>query len=69
MTYSLVSDEAFLDLAILQEKIGAALNCMLDNGEGRYVQTLAAIAGDYLSAMDDIIDAMQKTRVAPPPCN
>ena len=66
MFYSLVSDEAFLELGVLQEKIGAALNCISDDEEGRSAQTLALIAGDYLSAMDNVIEIMQKTRFTLP---
>jgi len=42
---------------------------MLDESRARHIQTLAGIAGDYLSAMRETIQAMQESRIAAPPCN
>ena len=63
MLYHLVSDDAFLDLSILQEKATAALRYIENETNSPRVQTLADIASDYISAMDNIIEAMQKSPV------
>ena len=67
MLYSLVSDDAFLELCILREKAEAALNCILDDSDCARMQTLAHVASDYLSAMDGKIEAMQESRLKLPP--
>ena len=71
MLYFLVSDDAFLDLCVLQEKAQAALKGITDSSDRRRIQTLADIAGDYLSAMGDTAQAMQENRIMIPssPCS
>lgn len=66
MLYSLVSEDAFVELFILQEKAEAALHCILGESKCQRAQTLADIASDYLSAMGEIAQAMQKNRIAVP---
>ena len=67
MVYSLVSDDAFLELSILQEKAVAALRYIENETNCQHVQTLADIASDYLSAMDNMIETMQANRLKIPP--
>ncbi|MDR2688023.1 MAG: hypothetical protein LBB75_09740 [Oscillospiraceae bacterium] len=59
MLYSLVSEDAFIELSILREKAAVAINCTMDELSPRD-QTLAYIASDYLSAMGKTIRDMQK---------
>ena len=67
MEYSLVSEDAFIELSILREKIAVAINCIIyDDGTGAHGQTLSYIAGDYLSEMRETIEAMQKNMVTAP---
>ena len=66
MVYSLVSADAFVELSILQEKAEAALHCILGESKCQRAQTLADIAGDYLSAMGETIQAMQGSKVTAP---
>jgi len=66
MIYSMVSDDTFLEFCILKEKAEAALGCIIGDLKCRHPQTLAEIAGDYLSAMDKMIDDMQENRIVAP---
>ena len=66
MLYCLVSDMAFLELGILLEKAGASLDCIREDSECQRAQTLAEIASDYLSAMNEMITVMQENRVPVP---
>jgi len=66
MTFSLVSADAFVELSILLEKAEAALHCIMDDSRCQRVQTLADIAGDYLSAMGEMTQAMQESRISAP---
>ena len=67
MVYSLVSADAFVELSILQEKAEAAIRCIRDDSKCQRAQTLADIAGDYLSAMGVTIQAMQASMITAPP--
>jgi len=67
MMYHLVSEEAFLDLSILRDKTEVVLGCILDDEACAHVQTLADIAGDYLSSMRKTMRAMQENRITAPP--
>ena len=67
MIYSLVSDDAFLELSILQEKTEAALRCIAGESKCQRAKTLAGIASDYVSAMGEMVGAMQESRLAIPP--
>jgi len=66
MIYSLVSDDAFLELFILQEKAEAALRCIRSDSKCQRAQTLADIAGDYITEMGEKAKAMQESRVTVP---
>jgi hypothetical protein len=66
MVYHLVSADAFAELGILEEKAEAALRCIKDDSKCQRAQTLADIANDYLSAMHEMIEAMQKSGCAIP---
>ena len=66
MLYSMVSDDAFLELAVLLEKAGAALYCIRDSSQCQRAQTLADIASDYIAAMDKTAQAMQESRIKAP---
>ena len=66
MAYNPVDDDALEELSCLREKAEVALGCVIENAEGRCAQTLAYIAGDYLSAMRETIEAMQKSEHAIP---
>ena len=63
MIFNLVTDDAFVELSILQEKAQAALGCIIDDANCAHIQTLADIASDYLFEMGDTIQAMQKSPV------
>ena len=65
MQYSLVSEDAFTELVILREKVAAVLDCIIDE-LNPHDQTLTYIASDYLSAMRETIQAMQKNMVTAP---
>ena len=67
MVYSLVSADAFVELSILQEKAEAAIRCIRDSSKCQRAQTLADIANDYLSAIGETVQAMQRSRVTAPP--
>ena len=58
-----ITDDALDELGILQEKIKAVLDCLIDDANARE-QTLAYIATDYLGEMRKMIQAMhmQETR-------
>ena len=66
MLYSLVSDDAFLELFILLEKAEAALRCIRDDSKCQRAQTLADIASDYIAAMGEATRAMQESRITVP---
>lgn len=67
MLYSLVSEDAFVELSVLWEKAAVALNCITyDDATCARGQTLSYIAGDYLSEMKETIKAMQENMVALP---
>ena len=55
------TDDAFDELSCLREKVEVALDCIIDNAEGKCVLTLTYIASDYLSAMGDMVRAMQES--------
>jgi len=66
MLYSLVSDMAFLELGVLLEKAGAALDCITEDVCCSRDKTLSCIASDYITAMGEKIQIMQESRVAAP---
>jgi len=66
MMFHLVTEEAFLELSVLREKAGEAIRCIIDDSTCRRAQTLADIASDYLSAMGETAEAMQKSIIVPP---
>jgi len=66
MLYCLVSDMAFLDLGVLLEKSGAALDCITEDINCSRDKTLSCIASDYIAEMGETIQAMQKNMVAAP---
>ncbi|MCL2300635.1 MAG: hypothetical protein FWC27_10885 [Firmicutes bacterium] len=67
MLYSLVSDDAFVELGILREKVAVVLNSIIyDDATGARGQTLGYIAGDYLSTMKETIQTMQENRFTVP---
>jgi len=66
MLHFLVSDDAFLDLFILLEKVGAVLGCITEDLNGSRDKTLACIASDYVTAMGDQATEMQKNLAAEP---
>jgi len=66
MLYSLVSDDAFLELFVLLEKAGAALDCITEDLNCQRDKTLSFIASDYIAEMGEAIQAMQKNMVADP---
>jgi len=61
MICHLVTEDAFIELSILQEKVEAALKCIRDDSKCQRAQTLAEIADDYLSAMGETMRAMQES--------
>ena len=67
MTFT-VTEDAFTDLSILRSKAEVALDCIVDksvdDSKCAQVQTLTYIASDYLSAMGEMIQAMQKSKIA-----
>jgi len=65
MIYSMVTDDAFTELSILREKASVALGCIRDDAKCPRDQTLTYIAGDYLSAMGEMIQIMQENRIKP----
>jgi len=66
MVFNIVTEDAFTELSCLVEKAKVALDCMIDDMNARE-QTLTYIASDYLAAMDEMIQAMQESRVKAPP--
>ena len=66
MLYCLVSDMAFLELGVLLEKAGAALDCITEDINSARDKTLSFIASDYIAEMGETIEAMQKNVVAAP---
>jgi len=66
MIYSLVSDDAFLELFVLLEKAEAALNCIIEASKCKRTQTFADIASDYLFKMEKMAQGMQENRIAAP---
>jgi hypothetical protein len=67
MLYSMVSEDAFVELSILREKAAVALECIIhDDATCAHGQTLSYIASDYLSEMRETIQAMQKNMVTVP---
>jgi len=64
MLHFLVSDMAFLELGVLLEKAGAALDCITEDINGARDKTLSFIASDYIAEMGETIEAMQKNVVA-----
>jgi len=66
MLYCLVSDMAFLELGVLLEKAGAALDCITEDINCSRDKTLSFIASDYIAEMGETIEAMQKNMVAAP---
>ena len=66
MAYNPMDDDALEELSCLREKAEVALGCVIENAEGRCAQTLAYIAGDYLSAMRETIRAIQESERAIP---
>jgi hypothetical protein len=66
MLYSLVSDDAFLELFILLEKAGAALDCITEDINSSRDKTLSCIANDYIAAMGEQAKAMQENIVKDP---
>jgi len=63
MIYSMVSDDAFLDLFILLEKAGAVLDCITEDIKCSRDKTLSCIASDYITAMGKAAQAMQESRI------
>ena len=68
MIFHLVTEDAFVELSILREKAEAALKCIMGDSKCQHAQTLAEIAGDYLSSMDELVRTMQENRLRAPPC-
>jgi len=66
MLYSLVSDDAFLELFVLLEKAEAALGCITEDLCCSRDKTLSCIASDYVAAMDKAVQAMQGNRITVP---
>ena len=66
MLYSLVSDMAFLELGVLLEKAGAALDCITEDINCSRDKTLSCIASDYIAAMGEAAKAMQENIVKEP---
>jgi len=60
----LVPDIAFLELCVMLEKAGAALDCITEDCSS--AQTLSCIANDYIADMGEAIQAMQENRAAAP---
>ena len=63
MLLNLVTGDAFAKLNILREKAEVALGCIMDDSKCQHIQVLADIANDYISAMGDMIEAMQESPV------
>ena len=66
MLYCLVSDMAFLELGVLLEKAGAALDCITEDINCSRDKTLSYIASDYITEMGETIQVMQKNIVTAP---
>jgi len=66
MLYCLVPDMAFLELGVLLEKAGAALDCITEDVCCSHDKTLSFIASDYIAAMGETVQAMQKNMVKAP---
>ena len=58
-----VTEDALDELCCLREKAEVALTCIIEDAPNARDQTLAYIAGDYLSAMGEMIRAMQESSV------
>ena len=63
MLYSMVSDDAFLELFALLEKAEAALDCIIEGSSCKRIQTFADIASDYFFKMEEMTKAMQANQV------
>ena len=57
-------EDTLTELSILRSKVAAVLDCIVDNANARE-QTLTCIASDYLTEMDKMIQAMQKSTFTP----
>ena len=57
-----ITEDALTELSILRSKIEVVLDCIVGNANA-HDQTLTYIAGDYLSAMGETIQAMQKSQL------
>ena len=66
MIYSMVSEDAFVELSILREKAAAVLSCITEVSKRAQEQTLADIASDYIHAIGETIQALQENRVTVP---
>jgi len=66
MLYSLVSEDAFLELFVLLEKAEAALDCITEDLSCSRAKTLSCIASDYIAAMGKTARTMQENLVATP---
>ena len=62
MTHTPSTDDPLEELSCLREKAAVALDCIIDREEIRCIQTLTCIASDYLSAMGETLQAMQKSQ-------
>jgi len=60
MKYSIVSEDAFAELSILQEKAATALYCIPEYCRNPRVQSLADIANDYVVEMGNAVQVMQE---------
>ena len=61
MVSKLVTEDEITELSCLREKAAVVLSCIIDELNARE-QTLTYIANDYLSAMGEMLQAMQKGR-------
>jgi len=66
MIYSVVSDEAFLELFVLLEKAEAVLSCITDDLDCSRDKTLSFIASDYIAEMGETMRTMQESGIAAP---
>ena len=64
MTFNLEYADTLTELNILRKKAEVSLDCMIGNANA-HDQTLVCIANDYLTAMNEMIQTMQKSAITP----
>ena len=66
MAHNLAADDILEELSVLQEKAKTTLDCIFEDSKSARVEVLTDIARDYLSAIGEMIGAMQESELRVP---